>query len=78
MHVRGHRGQLKVMNDNHKKLTDLAVRSLEAWLALADVLVEHVSSSGRSNDLAQPIVVTGVRAAGSWQQEAGSRFVFSA
>lgn len=57
--------QLRLVNHIQKELTDLAVGSLEAGLTLADVLVENVSSSGWSDDLARPIVLTGVGAAGS-------------
>ena len=53
------------MNHIQKLLTDLAVRSVKAGLALADVLVENVSSSGWSDDLTRPIVLTGARDAGS-------------
>lgn len=41
---------------------------LEAWLALADVLVEDVPSSGWSHHLTQAVVLTGVWAARSWEK----------
>lgn len=44
------------------------MHSLEASLALADVLVENISSPSWSGDLTQPIVLTGVRIAGSYQK----------
>lgn len=47
------------------------MHSLEAGLAPADVLVENISSSGWSDDVAQPIVLTGVRTAGSWEKGEG-------
>lgn len=49
--------------------TDLAVHSLEARLALADVLIKNVSSPGWSNELTQPVILTGVRIAGSCWEE---------
>lgn len=48
-------------------LTGLAVHPLEAWLAPADVLIEHIPSSGRCYHLTQPIVPAGVWAAGTWE-----------
>lgn len=47
-------------------LTVLAVDPVEAWLALADILSEHIPSPCVAPHSTHSVVGAGVRAAGPW------------
>lgn len=48
------------LHKTRHRLTVLAVDSIEAWLALADVLVEDIASTGMTGQLAGGIILARV------------------